>query len=139
MHIHKHTNSHTYIHTYIHIQTYTHIQTHTHVYTHTHTHINKHRHYNHCCLSPQTSVIFDIKLESKSDGYVNYHYPVLSPLGIRPFKLLLPCEYLLLLSLVHSLLIIYPYGDRFSFMGCSFIRSMSMHPMSMQTGTFPGP
>ncbi|XP_059140250.1 regulator of MON1-CCZ1 complex-like isoform X2 [Physella acuta] len=38
----------------------------------------------------KTSVIFDIKLEGKSDGFVNYHYPVLSPLGIKPFKLLLP-------------------------------------------------
>ena len=40
----------------------------------------------------QTSVIFDIKLEGKSDGFVKYHYPVLSPLPIKPFKLLLPCE-----------------------------------------------
>ncbi|CAG5119842.1 unnamed protein product [Candidula unifasciata] len=38
----------------------------------------------------KTSVIFDIHLDAKSDGYVNYHYPVLSPLGIKPFKLLLP-------------------------------------------------
>uniref|UniRef100_A0A2C9KK17 Uncharacterized protein n=1 Tax=Biomphalaria glabrata TaxID=6526 RepID=A0A2C9KK17_BIOGL len=38
----------------------------------------------------KTSVIFDIHLEGKSDGYVTYHYPVLSPLGIKPFKLLLP-------------------------------------------------
>jgi hypothetical protein len=38
----------------------------------------------------KTSVIFDIHLDSKSDGYVNYHYPVLSPLGIKPFKMLLP-------------------------------------------------
>ncbi|KAH9488827.1 Regulator of MON1-CCZ1 complex [Bulinus truncatus] len=38
----------------------------------------------------KTSVIFDIHLEGKSDGYVTSHYPVLSPLGIMPFKLLLP-------------------------------------------------
>ncbi|CAL1531094.1 unnamed protein product [Lymnaea stagnalis] len=38
----------------------------------------------------KTSVIFDIRLEGKSDGYVMYHFPVLSPLGIKPFKLLLP-------------------------------------------------
>ena len=39
----------------------------------------------------KTSVIFDVKLETqKTDGYVHYHYPVLSPLGIKPFKLLLP-------------------------------------------------
>ncbi|GFO37111.1 tyrosine--tRNA ligase [Plakobranchus ocellatus] len=40
----------------------------------------------------KTSVIFDIKLEGKSDGYVMYHYPVLPALGIKPFKLLLPLE-----------------------------------------------
>ncbi|KAK7100106.1 regulator of MON1-CCZ1 complex-like [Littorina saxatilis] len=38
----------------------------------------------------KTSVIFDIKLEGKSDGFVKSHYPVLSPLPIKPFKLLLP-------------------------------------------------
>ncbi|KAL8612030.1 hypothetical protein ACOMHN_012929 [Nucella lapillus] len=38
----------------------------------------------------KTSVIFDIQLDGKSDGFVKYHYPVLSPLPIKPFKLLLP-------------------------------------------------
>lgn len=38
----------------------------------------------------KTSVIFDIRLEGKSDGYVTYHFPVLPALGIKPFKLLLP-------------------------------------------------
>ncbi|KAK7492946.1 hypothetical protein BaRGS_00015893 [Batillaria attramentaria] len=38
----------------------------------------------------KTSVIFDIKLDGKFDGYARYHYPVMSPLPIKPFKLLLP-------------------------------------------------
>lgn len=38
----------------------------------------------------KTTVVFDIKLEGKSDGYVKYHYPVLSPLPIKSFKLMLP-------------------------------------------------
>ncbi|XP_038050972.1 regulator of MON1-CCZ1 complex-like [Patiria miniata] len=36
----------------------------------------------------KTSMIFDIRLPvTESDGYVNYHYPVLAPLPIRPIKL----------------------------------------------------
>ena len=38
-------------------------------------------------------MLFDIKLGGESDGFINYHYPVLSPLPIRPFKCLLPCKY----------------------------------------------
>ena len=38
----------------------------------------------------QTSVIFDIHLDGESDGYVTHHYPVVSPLPIKPFRLLLP-------------------------------------------------
>lgn len=38
----------------------------------------------------KTSVIFDVKLEGKSDGYARHHYPVMSPLPIKPFKLMLP-------------------------------------------------
>ncbi|KAK3089040.1 hypothetical protein FSP39_000342 [Pinctada imbricata] len=38
----------------------------------------------------RTSVVFDIHLDGESDGYVHYHYPVVSPLPIKPFKLLLP-------------------------------------------------
>ena len=33
-------------------------------------------------------MIFDIRLPApETDGYVNYHYPVLAPLPIRPIKL----------------------------------------------------
>ncbi|KAL4226404.1 hypothetical protein ACF0H5_014387 [Mactra antiquata] len=38
----------------------------------------------------KTSVIFDIHLDGESDGYILSHYPVVSPLPIKPFKLLLP-------------------------------------------------
>ena len=39
-------------------------------------------------LPRQTSMIFDIRLPGhESDGYLNYHYPVLAPLPIRPIKL----------------------------------------------------
>ncbi|XP_046571702.1 LOW QUALITY PROTEIN: regulator of MON1-CCZ1 complex-like [Haliotis rubra] len=38
----------------------------------------------------KTSMIFDIKMEGDSDGFIKYHFPVLSPLPIKPFKLLLP-------------------------------------------------
>ncbi|XP_050402263.1 regulator of MON1-CCZ1 complex [Patella vulgata] len=38
----------------------------------------------------KTSVIFDIQQGSETDGFLKYHYPVLSPLPIKPFKLLLP-------------------------------------------------
>ncbi|XP_053377581.1 regulator of MON1-CCZ1 complex-like isoform X2 [Mercenaria mercenaria] len=38
----------------------------------------------------KTSVIFDIHLDGESDGYAFFHYPVVSPLPIKPFKLLLP-------------------------------------------------
>ncbi|KAK2194106.1 hypothetical protein NP493_2g06014 [Ridgeia piscesae] len=34
----------------------------------------------------KTSMLFDIKLGGESDGFINYHHPVLSPLPIRPFK-----------------------------------------------------
>ncbi|CAH1776277.1 unnamed protein product, partial [Owenia fusiformis] len=32
----------------------------------------------------KTSMIFDIKLDGESDGYVTYHHPVLSPLPMKP-------------------------------------------------------
>lgn len=35
-------------------------------------------------------MIFDIHLDGESDGFVTYHYPVVSPLPIKPFRLLLP-------------------------------------------------
>ncbi|XP_071807803.1 regulator of MON1-CCZ1 complex-like isoform X2 [Asterias amurensis] len=36
----------------------------------------------------KTSMIFDIRLPApETDGYVNYHHPVLAPLPIRPIKL----------------------------------------------------
>lgn len=38
----------------------------------------------------KTSVIFDIHLDGESDGFVTHHYPVVSPLPIKPFRLLLP-------------------------------------------------
>lgn len=38
----------------------------------------------------RTSMIFDIKLGGEFDNYVVCHHPVLSPLPIRPFRLLLP-------------------------------------------------
>ncbi|XP_052778357.1 regulator of MON1-CCZ1 complex-like isoform X2 [Mya arenaria] len=38
----------------------------------------------------KTSVIFDIQLDGESDGYVSNHYPVVSPLPIKPFKMYLP-------------------------------------------------
>lgn len=38
----------------------------------------------------RTSVIFDINLDGESDGFVRYHHPVVSPLPIRPFRLMLP-------------------------------------------------
>lgn len=38
----------------------------------------------------KTSVIFDILLEGESDGFARYHYPVVSPLPLKPYKLLLP-------------------------------------------------
>ena len=41
----------------------------------------------------QTSMLFDIRLGGESDGFINYHYPVLSPLPIRPFKHMLPGKY----------------------------------------------
>ncbi|XP_052074242.1 regulator of MON1-CCZ1 complex-like [Mytilus californianus] len=38
----------------------------------------------------KTSVIFDTQLETETDGFAKYHYPVVSPLPLKPFKLLLP-------------------------------------------------
>ncbi|XP_064605810.1 regulator of MON1-CCZ1 complex-like [Liolophura sinensis] len=38
----------------------------------------------------KTSMVFDIKLEGENDGYITHHHPVLSPLPIKPCKLLLP-------------------------------------------------
>ncbi|OWF47157.1 uncharacterized protein C18orf8-like [Mizuhopecten yessoensis] len=38
----------------------------------------------------RTSVVFDILLEGESDGFVTFHYPVVSPLPIKPFTMLLP-------------------------------------------------
>ncbi|XP_002737795.1 regulator of MON1-CCZ1 complex-like [Saccoglossus kowalevskii] len=35
----------------------------------------------------KTTMMFDIKLGGDFDGYINSHYPVLSPLPIKPFKL----------------------------------------------------
>lgn len=50
----------------------------------------------------QTSVIFDINLDGESDGFVRYHHPVVSPLPIRPFRLLLPCECTVLFRKINS-------------------------------------
>ncbi|XP_033739671.1 regulator of MON1-CCZ1 complex-like [Pecten maximus] len=38
----------------------------------------------------RTSVIFDIQQEGETDGFVTFHYPVVSPLPIKPFTMLLP-------------------------------------------------
>ncbi|KAK3612274.1 hypothetical protein CHS0354_010985 [Potamilus streckersoni] len=38
----------------------------------------------------KTTVMFDIRLNGESDGYCLANYPVVSPLPIRPFKLLMP-------------------------------------------------
>ncbi|XP_052280303.1 regulator of MON1-CCZ1 complex-like isoform X2 [Dreissena polymorpha] len=38
----------------------------------------------------KTSVIFDIQLDGDSDGFVTNHFPVVSPLPIKPFKMYLP-------------------------------------------------
>ncbi|KAL3868257.1 hypothetical protein ACJMK2_041088 [Sinanodonta woodiana] len=38
----------------------------------------------------KTTVMFDIRLDGESDGYCLAHFPVVSPLPIKPFKLLMP-------------------------------------------------
>ena len=38
----------------------------------------------------QTSLLFDIKVTGKLDQGLTYHYPVISPLSIKPFTYNLP-------------------------------------------------
>lgn len=57
-------------------------------------------------------MIFDINLDGESDGFVRYHHPVVSPLPIRPFRLMLPCKCTVLFRainprLTHKMLYIY--------------------------------
>ncbi|XP_064472705.1 regulator of MON1-CCZ1 complex-like [Ornithodoros turicata] len=40
--------------------------------------------------SSRTSMLFDIRLPGESDGFVNYHRPIVPPSPIRPFKFRVP-------------------------------------------------
>ncbi|ESP03633.1 hypothetical protein LOTGIDRAFT_224293 [Lottia gigantea] len=77
----------------------------------------------------KTSVIFDIQQSSESDGFIKYHYPVLSPLPIKPFKLLLPSKFTLLLPYSANWIVFQPDIVIDAKLGCLWYIKINLEPL----------